>query len=164
MTLIYNAIENPITEVKTYLIDESIRPITISLDDEDYIEVYDEINSYKSTFHKDEYNVYLNLLEQAYDYEEYDEDGDEYYNPDEIDLNEHEILWTFDIKFEKYYGGNWIIRDRIPQIKKAIDKFKNEYIQPLTIDDIKDLLQDRDNLSINKLLNMKKCIEKYKGE
>lgn len=142
--------------------DGSYRPIFITLDDESYISILDDVNSYRTYFHSSEYDTYYNLLECAYDHEYYDEDEDEYCHPDELDLNEDEILWSFDIRFEKEYKGNWIIRDRIFKIEKAVQDFKDKYVKPLTIDDIKGMMLQPSELSLYRLMQIKKTLQVIK--
>lgn len=138
-----------------YHTDGSCQPIIIALDDEGYITIYDSKNSYSTYFHIDEYTTYYNLLEQAYDHQEYDEDYEDYYYPDEIFLEKDEILWQFDVTFNNEYKGNWIYRDRIYKVEKALIDFKDRHVKSLTIEDIKAMMPKLNKLSWQKLMSIK---------
>lgn len=95
--------------------------------DNGYITVYDRYNDFKLRFNSIYCEDIISLLDNLGDYTEYDEETDEEYTPEEINLERYSVGYytpkniTHILK-DNYYG-NYIVTDRIPYIMDIIEAF-----------------------------------------
>lgn len=150
----YRELDNIITIEDKTLIHGEWRDYTISigLDNEDYIHIHNDRNSYYTYFRIDEVNKFYTLLDECRDYVEYDEDEDEEYHPDEIDTSQWD--WMFED-----FKGNYIVDDDIDNVKTVLENFLIK-IKPLSIEDIKSKVDELNSMSLAELQRINRYIEK----
>lgn len=123
------------------------------------IEIHSSSNSFRCKFNADSLEEFISFLKYAKDYEQYDEDSDEYYNPDDLELDS----WFAECSgYEiKGYSGNWIEVYQIPSIIENLNEFVSEYnVNGLGKDDIKQMNKDDlGKCSIYKLKSLLKTIQ-----
>ena len=150
----YTELPNKIIKEDKFLFNNAWRSyhIEIGLDDEDYIHIHNDRNSYYTYFKIDEVDTFYTLLDECRDYLEYDEDEDEEYHPDEIDTSQWDWMFNDDFK------GNYIIDDTIANVKEAVQQFIVD-TKPLSIDGIKSKVNELNSMSLAELQRINKFIQ-----
>ena len=120
------------------------------------IEIHSSSNSFRCKFNADSLEEFISFLKYAKDYEQYDEDSDEYYNPEDLELDSWFAEGSgYEIK---NYSGNWIEIYQIPSIIECLNEFVSEYnINGLGKDDIKQM--NKDDLSKCSVYRLKRLLK-----
>lgn len=96
--------------------------------DNGYVTVHDGYNDFKIRFNSIYSDDIISLLDGLGDYTEYDEETDEEYTPEEINLDRYSAgdYTSRDISniLKDNYYGNYVVVDRIPYIIDIIEAFK----------------------------------------
>lgn len=78
----------------------------------DVVELYDTYNSHRAQFRIVDIEKYIRLCRELQDYQEYDDEEDEYYDPDEIYITDHDDGFLL--------HGDWVIPWRLEYCIDAI--------------------------------------------
>lgn len=151
----YNELENKFIKSDKFFFNNGWRAyyIEIGLDDEDYIHIYNEVNSYYTYFKIDEIDKFYNLLEDCRTYMFYDDEEEDEYHPDEIDTAEWK--WMFNDEFR----GNLILDEEINNTEKVVREFMNN-ITELSVDNIKNKISELSSMPLYELQRINNYIEK----
>ncbi len=121
------------------------------------VKLYDDYNSHHDEFKIEDVNKYIDLCKELQDYQEYDEESDEYYDPDEVYTNDHDDGFLL--------LGDWATPWRFEYYIDAIESsgvgrlYKVEELLNLNDKDLKDRLKD---LNVSTLQYILKDIKKQK--
>ena len=134
--------------------------IDISYDKEtNIIEVNSSSNSFRCKFNADSLEEFISFLNYAKDYEQYDDDSDEYYNPDDLELDS----WFAECSgYEiKHYSGNWVEVYQIPSIIASVQDFASCFcFDGITKNDVKSMnKEDLNKYTVTKLKYLLKMIQ-----
>lgn len=123
------------------------------------IEIHSSSNDFRCKFNADSLEEFISFLNYAKDYEQYDEDIDEYYTPDDLELD----MWFAESSgYEiKNYNGNWVEVYQIPSIIASVQDFASSFcLGGITKNDVKSMSkEDLNKYTVSKLKCFLKMIQ-----
>ena len=109
-----------------YFIMEHDNGISLKYDN-GYVTVHDNYNDFKIRFNAIYAEDIISVLDNLGEYTEYDEETDEEFTPEEINLDRYSIgdCTSKNIThiLEDNYYGNYVVTDRVPYIMDIIEAF-----------------------------------------
>ena len=121
----------------------------------DRVHLSSEPNSFGCSFYIKDIDEVIRLFEWIQDYEEYDDDTDEYYAPEEVELSDDFIGWE-DFQIEDWHGNYlevWTAKYLVDNLYDLKDKYGSKIeLKELTTDRLKEF-------SFNKLRHIYEVVK-----